>query len=98
MKCRLIKSQIEGDPVGVEIINHSAFTSTNRWMKVFIAKIFNPNIAVTSFPISIRIQHVQVATNNVQELYHDTYDVFMNSQNPTLMQPNGTRATRSDSF
>jgi len=67
-------------------------------MRVFIAKIFNPSIAVTSVPITIRIQHVDVATNNVYELYSDTYDVFMNSQNPTLQQANGTRGTRSNSF
>lgn len=89
---------MEGDPVRVEIINHGAFTSANRWMRVFIAKIFNPAIAVTSIPITVRIQHVEVSTNNVYELYHDTYDVFMNSQNPTLQQTNGTRGTRSDSF
>jgi hypothetical protein len=67
-------------------------------MRVFIAKVFNPAIAVTSVPITVRIQHVDVATNNVFELYHDTYDVFMNSQNPTLQQANSTRGTRSDSF
>jgi hypothetical protein len=49
-------------------------------MKVFIAKIFNPAIDVTSLPLSIKIDHVTVATNNVEELYYDTYDVFMNSQ------------------
>lgn len=31
-------------------------------------------------------------------MYHDTYDVFMNSQNPTLQQSNNTRGTRSNSF
>jgi hypothetical protein len=39
-----------------------------------------------------------VSTNNIFELYHDTYDVFMNSQNPTLQQTNATRGTRGDSF
>jgi len=39
-----------------------------------------------------------VATNKVYELYYSTYDVFMNSQNPTLQQTNGTRAARGDSF
>ena len=45
-----------------------------------MAKVFNPNIAVTSVPISIRINHVQVSTNHVYELYYDTFDVFLNSQ------------------
>ena len=67
-------------------------------MTFYIAKVFNPAIAVTSVPISVRIQHVEVATNNVYELYHDTYDVFMNSQNPTLAQANTTRGTRADTF
>ena len=98
MKCRLIKSEVDGDPVRVEVINHGAFTSSTRWMTLYIAKVFNPSIAVTSAPISVRIQHVDVATNNVFELYHDTYDVFMNSQNPTLQQSNTTRGTRSDTF
>jgi hypothetical protein len=98
MKCRLINSEVEGDPVRVEVINHGAFTSSTRWMTLYIAKVFNPSIAVTSVPISVRIQHVDVATNNVFELYHDTYDVFMNSQNPTVVVSNSTRNTRADSF
>ena len=52
-------------------------------MHVWIAKVFNPGVAVTSVPISIRINHVVVATNDIYELYYDTYDVFMNSQTPT---------------
>lgn len=52
-------------------------------MRVWIAKVFNPGVAVTSVPISIRINHVVVASNDVYELYYDTYDVFMNSQTPT---------------
>ena len=67
-------------------------------MTIYIAKVFNPAIAVTSVPISVKIQHVDVATNNVFELYYETYDVFMNSQNPTLQQTNATRATRGDSY
>jgi len=50
-------------------------------MKVWIAKVFNPDIAVTSVPISIRIEHVEVSTNNIYELYYDTFDLFMNTQN-----------------
>ena len=55
MKCRLIKSEVDGQPTRVEIINHDAFTSANRWMTVYIAKIFNPLIAVTSVPITVSI-------------------------------------------
>ena len=66
-------------------------------MRVFIAKIFNPDIAVTSVPISIRVQHVTVSTNNVQDLYYDTYDCFMNSQF-AAPSTNLTRNARSDSF
>lgn len=51
-------------------------------MKIRVARIYNPNRAVVSIPISIRINHVVVSTNDVYELYYDTYDVFMNSQNP----------------
>lgn len=47
-----------------------------------MAKIYNPATAVTSVPISIKIDHVSVSTNDVYELYYDTFDVFMNSQNP----------------
>jgi hypothetical protein len=67
-------------------------------MTLYIAKVFNPSIAVTSVPITVKIQHVEVSTNNIYELYEDTYDVFMNSQNPTLQQTNSTRSSRSDSF
>jgi len=67
-------------------------------MTLYIAKVFNPSIAVTSVPITVKIQHVEVSTNNIYELYEDTYDVFMNSQNPTLQQTNNTRSSRSDSF
>lgn len=80
--CRLIISEVPNEPTRVEIINHGAFTSSDPYMRVWIAKIFNPAIAVTSLPISIRINHVVVATNDIYELYYDTFDVFMNSQNP----------------
>jgi hypothetical protein len=50
-------------------------------MQFWIAKVFNPAIAVTSVPISIRIEHVEVSTNNIYELYYDTFDLFMNTQN-----------------
>jgi hypothetical protein len=49
-------------------------------MRFWMAKVFNPNNAVTSVPISIRINHVQVSTNHVYELYYDTFDLFLNSQ------------------
>ena len=80
-QCRLIMSEKPGDPVRVEVLHHSAFSSSWRFMRFWMAKIFNPAIAVTSLPISIRIEHVQVSTNNIYELYYDTFDVFMNSQN-----------------
>ena len=51
-------------------------------MQVWIAKIYNPTAAVTSVPISIRIDHIQVSTNHIYEMYYDTFDLFMNSQNP----------------
>ena len=49
-------------------------------MRLWIAKVFNPAVAVTSVPISMKVDHVTVATNDVYELYYDTFDVFMNSQ------------------
>lgn len=82
LKCRLIMSEVPGDPVRVEIINHNAFSSNWRFMRLWIAKVFNPTNPVTSVPISIRMNHVVVATNDVYELYYDTFDVFMNSQTP----------------
>ena len=48
-----------------------------------MAKIFNPSRAVASIPLSVKIVHVTVSNNNVHELYYDTFDVFMNSQNPS---------------
>ena len=47
-----------------------------------MARIYNPTRAVVSIPLSIRINHVSVSTNDVYELYYDTFDLFMNSQNP----------------
>lgn len=67
-------------------------------MTVYIAKVFNPAIAVTSVPISVKIQHVEVSSNKIYELYYDTYDVFMNSQTTSLQQTNNTRSARGDSF
>jgi hypothetical protein len=57
-------------------------------MRLWIAKVFNPAAAVTSVPISIKIDHVSVSTNDITELYYDTFDLFMNSQanNPTVFQ------------
>ena len=49
-------------------------------MRLWIAKVFNPATSVTSVPISIRIDHVTVTTNDIIELYYDTFDLFMNSQ------------------
>jgi hypothetical protein len=66
-------------------------------MRVYIAKVFNPSIAVTSVPISIRIQQVTATNNNVEDIYFDTYDTFMNSQTPTPVA-NNTRSARSNSF
>ena len=51
-------------------------------MKIRMARIYNPSRAVVSIPISVRINHVTVSTNDVTELYYDTFDIFMNSQNP----------------
>jgi len=51
-------------------------------MSLWIAKVFNPATAVTSVPISIKIDHVSTTTNDIYQLYYDTYDVFMNSQTP----------------
>lgn len=82
LKCRLILSEVPNDPVRVEIINNNPFTSSNRFMSLWIAKVFNPATAVTSVPISIRIDHVSTTTNDIYQLYYDTYDVFMNSQTP----------------
>lgn len=82
-RCRLIKSEVTGDPATVEIINHQAFSGSQYRMKVRMAKIFNPSRAVASIPLTMRIVHVTVATNHVHELYHDTFDLFMNSQTPS---------------
>ena len=82
LMCRLIISEVAGEPTRVEIINHNAFTGSNYLMQLWIAKVFNPAAAVTSVPISIKIDHVVVASNDVYELYYDTFDLFMNSQTP----------------
>ena len=82
-RCRLIKSEVAGDPVRVELINHRAFSSSQYRMKVRMARIYNPTNAVQSIPFSVKIEHVTVATNNVEELYYDTYHLFMNSQTPS---------------
>lgn len=66
-------------------------------MRVYIAKVFNPLIAVTSVPISIRVQHITVGSNNVQDIYLHTYDVFMNSQTPSL-STNYTGTAASNTF
>lgn len=52
-------------------------------MQVYMARIFNPAIAVVSVPISIRIDHIQVSNNNVYNMFYDTFDLFLNSQTPT---------------
>lgn len=64
-RCRLIKSEVTGDPVIVEVINHRAFSNSQYRLKVRMAKIFNPANAVASIPFSVKIVHVTVATNHV---------------------------------
>ncbi len=65
LMCRLIISEVPGDPVQVEIINHGSFSGSYRFMRLWIAKVFNPAVAVTSVPISIRINHVALSTNDI---------------------------------
>lgn len=62
-------------------------------MRLWIAKVFNPAAAVSSVPISIKIDHVSVTTNDITELYYDTFHLFMNSQSnsPTDFQTSGCR-------
>lgn len=88
LRCRLIKSEVVGEPVIVEVLNYRAFSSSQYRMKVRMARIYNPTRAVISVPISVRIDHVQVSTNNVNELYYDTFDLFMNSQDPAPLGNN----------
>jgi hypothetical protein len=71
-----------GEPAIVELINHRAFGSSDYRLKVRMARIYNPSRAVQSIPLSVRIVHVSVSTNDVYELYYDTFDLFMNSQTP----------------
>jgi|JI6StandDraft_1071083.scaffolds.fasta_scaffold216589_2 hypothetical protein len=80
MTCRLIKSEVTGEPARVEILNHNEFNSSTPSMKVYIAKVFNPSVFTASVNISVSITQVTVATNNVDELYYDTFNVFMNTQ------------------
>ncbi len=54
-------------------------------MKVRMARIYNPSRAVASIPFTVRINHVSVSTNDVYELYYDTFDLFMNSQTPAIL-------------
>lgn len=70
-----------GDPAVVEVLNFDAFSSYYYRMRLRMARIFNPARAVVSVPISVRINHVVAATNDVYELYYDTFHLFMNSQN-----------------
>lgn len=65
MKCRLIKSEVTGEPAIVEVLNFGAFSSTYYRMRLRMARIYNPARAVVSVPISVRINHVVVATNDV---------------------------------
>ena len=80
MTCRLIKSEVAGENARVEILNHNSFSSSVTSMKVYIAKIFNPSVFTPSVNISVSITQMTVGTNNVNELYYDTFTVFMNTQ------------------
>ncbi|CAM6005532.1 unnamed protein product [Sphagnum balticum] len=82
LQCRMILSEVTGDPVRVEVINHNAFSGSSRYMMFYIAKVFNPAVAVTSVPISLRIDHISVANNAITKIFYDTFDLFLNSQPP----------------
>jgi hypothetical protein len=86
-------SEVPGEPARVEIINHNSFSGNYVYMRLWIAKVFNPAAAVTSVPISIKIDHVAVTTNDITELYYDTFHLFMNSQSnsPTVFQTSSCR-------
>lgn len=80
MKCRLIKSETTGEPARVEIINHAAFTAATPSMQIYLGKIWNPATAVKSVEIRIKIEHITNATNIVEEIYEDSFDLFLDPQ------------------
>lgn len=65
LKCRLIKSEVAGEPAIVEVLNCGAFSGSQYRMKIRMARIYNPSRAVISIPMSVKINHVVVSTNDV---------------------------------
>ena len=63
LRCRLVKSEVAGEPAQVEILNFRAFSGSQYRMKVRMVRIYNPATSVVSVPISIRIDHVVDASN-----------------------------------
>lgn len=49
-------------------------------MEVYIGKVWNPATAVKSVQIGIRIDHVANGSNRVVELYHDSFELFLDPQ------------------
>ena len=49
-------------------------------MEIYIGKIWNPATAVKSVEIGVRIDHVANGSNRVIELYHDTFELFLDPQ------------------
>ncbi len=49
-------------------------------MQIFIGKVWNPAATVNSVKISIQIDHVGATTNRVDELYRDSFDLFLDPQ------------------
>ena len=49
-------------------------------MQVFIGKVWNPATAVNSVKVSIQIDHVGTTTNRVDEMYRDSFDLFLDPQ------------------
>ena len=49
-------------------------------MEIYIGKIWNPATAVKSVEIGVRVDHVANGSNRVIELYHDTFELFLDPQ------------------
>lgn len=77
LQCRLIPSGKPGDPVKVEIINHAAFSAAQNSLSVYIFKVLNPALSHSSVPVTVKIDHIEVATGNIFPLYKQTYRIFL---------------------
>lgn len=74
--CRYLPHERTNGNNVVEIYNHIQFTGATRKMLIKMAGMRNPASALTSITFTMRMNRVTRSTNQEEELYRDSFELF----------------------